>query len=587
MSRSSTRRAFLGLSAATILALRPSRASAAPSALEARVTVDRARLQVGEELVVKLQVTRQGSGIAPDPELPENLREGFDVLQCVPGVSTNVDMFRGTRTQARSLRCVLSATKPGEYSIAFVVSDGNRKVRSNIVKLQVAEAGATEPVDPSHAEPTEPRGDVFLWASVDKAKAYVGEQITYALDIYEARRFLDPHLSSPPTFRDFFSEELEVPEPRMTEVGGVPYRVRPGLRRALFPQRAGTASIGAAEIAVGLRRREVSAPIDVEVLPLPAEGQPRSFSPNNVGRYEISAELDRASVKLGEPLKLIVTIEGTGNIDVVEPAAWPELQGIRRYDPKIETEGMRLEKVGGRRTYEFLLVPERPGTLEIPPHTLAFFDPEAERYEVVQTEPLSIEVQGDPSQVASAEPSQDETERMVLAPVIQADALERHGGREHWLDEQRWTYGMLAVPVLAALSVGSQFLWRRFGPDEVSRAHARTRLRRREQVDQAEAALEEGQGFHAAISSLLHELAVDRGGPEAVGLARPQLVRLLERRGVERQDLRKLEALLEQCDAARFASQIGTVQERRTVLDDTLDLVHRSSLSAPAKGGST
>jgi hypothetical protein len=56
-------------------------------------------------------------------------------------------------------------------------------------------------------------------------------------------------------------------------------------------------------------------------------------------------------------------------------------------------------------------------------------------------------------------------------------------------------------------------------------------------------------------------------------------MRALARRGVPQDDLRKLEGLLERCDAARFAAQRGTAEERRYLLDDALALAERSALA--------
>src|SRR5690606_29279963 len=136
-------------------------------------------------------------------------------------------------------------------------------------------------------------GDLFVWASLDKTTAYVGEQITYLLDMYLRRQVLDVDLRKPPVFGDFFSEPLPDGQVRRARVGDVPYQVQPLLRRALFAQHAGTLEIGGAEITVGFRRKRLqSQTLTIDIQPLPAEGQPPGFSPNNVGQYTISASID-------------------------------------------------------------------------------------------------------------------------------------------------------------------------------------------------------------------------------------------------------------------------------------------------------
>lgn len=579
-----SRRRFVVSAVASLATCAHSSVARADEDMTAKVSVDRDKVKVGEEFVLVLEIERTGGGRVPTPELPVELEDSFDVLQCMPRMSTNISMFngRGTRVQNRSLRCVLAPRKVGEFSVTIAAKDDGKTVRSNTVKIAVEGTEAPAPADASQTDPIEPDGDIFLWASVDRARAYVGEQVTYSLDVYEARRFLDPHLRTPPTFQDFFSEELEVGQPRLTTVGGSRYRVRPALRRALFPQKAGRLTIGAAEITIGLRSRKRSSAIEVEVLPLPAEGQPPVFSPNNVGSFDIEAGVDRTELEAGEPFTLTVTISGRGNIDVVDPGAWPSIVDVRRYDPKAETRRDVSDVIGGSRVYSFLMIPEKPGTLEIPAHEFSFFDPGLDAYQTVRTEPISVTVTGQAIE-SESEGAVETAEEAELLPVIAADAVPRITPRERWLDDSRWVAGMAAVPVIAGVGVGAGIVWRRFGPDDTARSRAEAKARRRAQIEAAESAVESGDGFHAAVAKLLQEAAVDRAGPDGVGLPRGRLIGLLRDRGVQRSDLDTLEGLLDGCDAARFANQRGTVDERRSILEDALTLVRRSSVAGEGR----
>jgi hypothetical protein len=560
--------------AAAAVCVAPAVADAGP--LSARIGAEPTTVHVGDELSVTLEVERQGAGDVPDPRLPETVLEAFEVGICSPGFARRMSTFGGSQS-TETLSCSLTPTKPGKHKLAFSVLDGKTTIRSNVVTVDVLPPTEIEVADPTLDEPTQATGDVFLWASTDKVRAFVGEQITYRLDVYEGIRFLEPQMRTPPSFQDFFAEELPLPDVRVSEIQGRAYRVRPGIRRALFPQRAGTLTIGAAEVAVGRRRNVQSAPIEIEVVPLPAEGQPPHFPPNNVGKYTIQASVDREEVQPGEPLTLTVIVEGSGNIDVLDVGKWPKIPSVRRYDPKVETTRHAGDVVGGIRRFDFLLIPERPGRLGIPPHELQYFDPAAGAYEVAKSEPLSVLVGGDPNAILDedVEAEADEGGGLTepLAPVIVLDTVPRRVPEVRWLSEQRWTWGMLAVPLLAAFGLGGGALWRRYGPDEAARTRAVVRRRRRERIEEAQAAATTGAGFHTAVAKLLQEVAIERAGPSGVGLPRPQLCRLLEDRGVASEDCRRLERLLERCDEARFAGERGTAEDREGLLDDALALI--------------
>lgn len=540
--------------------------------LTASISADRTSTTTQDAIQLRLEVQRQGRGNVPSPALPDSVSGDFDVGRCSPGSMRMSGTFSGSK-RVESLVCQLFAKKPGEYTLAFSVKEGRETVRSNAIKVSVSASTQVAIEDPTASVPTTARGEVFLWASADKVRAYVGQQVMFRLDVYEGSRFIDPHLRKPPTFHGFFAQDMPLPEARIQVVDGTRYRVRPGLRRALFPQKSGTLTIGEAEVSVGRRIRVTSDPIEIEVLPLPANGQPPGFPANNVGKYTLTSSADREELQPGEPFTFSLTLEGSGNIDVVSDPVWPTIEGARAYDPKSNTRAASGEVVGGTRTYEILLIPERPGTLHLPAHEVPYFDPEAAAYAVARSEPMDLLVGGDPNSVMpDPDAETDEVQGEPLAPVIAIDTVPRRVPREQWLTPDRWLYGMLAVPLLAIVGLGAGMVWRRYGPDEATRSRARVRQRRRERIEAAQAAVEGGDGFHAAVASLLQDVALERAGPEGVGLPRPTLLRLLEGKQVPADDRRRLERLLDACDAARFASVRGSPSDRQSLLEDAMAL---------------
>ncbi|MEM9456681.1 MAG: BatD family protein [Myxococcota bacterium] len=564
--------------------LTPSLAGAEPVEAEASVRLSQPTVRVGEPVQLSLEVRVRGARAPSQLPWPSALADKFEIAGASTSGGWSGSIILGgpsSRIYNRQTTARITPKEAGTYDLSFSVEIAGSTFESNVATLEVLGAGEVLPEPPPGRDPTEPQGEVFLWAAVDKNEAYVGEQISFALDVYERRSFLGIHLRKPPSFTDFFTEELPEGEPVVKRVGPIDYRVRPGLRRALFPQRAGSLAIGSAELSVGGRQRILSQALTIEVKPLPAEGRPAGFSPNNVGRYTIASEVDRTRVAANEPVTLRVTVAGDGNVKFIDPGAWPELEGLRRYDPKVETRLRKGSTLGGERRYEFLLIPERGGTITIPAHELAFFDPAAERYEVVRTEPIELTVEGGEAPMPEPPPPSEAGDEEIAA-VVQGDTLPRHTPRERWLTPTRWLYGMLAVPTLATAGVLGGTLWRRFGADEQARARARRRDRRRGLIDAAEQAVETGEGFHAMLAKLLQEIAVQRAGSEGVGLPRPELLRLLGQKGVPPSDVERLRDLLDRCDAARFGAQGDGADDRRALLEEVLDLVRTSQLAKEA-----
>lgn len=560
--------------------------------------IDRDRVEVGEAFEFTVQVDSEGERGAevPEPVLPDLAAMGLQIVGMPASYRSTSSSFsfgtgRGSSMTTRTTQTTvytLVASKPGRFELPVHVMEGKTKVSPpRVPAIEVTgEAAPTEPVPAAADGPTEPQGDIFLWTRLDKPTLFVGEQLTYTLEIYERLPFLQIQLRQLPGFQDFWSEELPQGQMRQAVVGNTAYRVHPGLRRALFPQRAGTLTLSPAEVGIGMRRRITGRPVSVEVKPLPA-GAPPGFSPNNVGVYTIRAEADRTNLKAGEPFTLTIAIQGTGNIRVIDPGPWPEMPGLRRYEPKVETEVTTGAQLGGERRYAFLVIPEHGGKLTVPPHTFHYFDPATASYQTATSAPIELTVAGDPAAAptvaADAPPPPTAAEEEgILAPIVEPATLPRATPTQAWLTPSRWTWGMAAAPVLLAFGTAANALWRRFGPDDISRAAAARLAKQRELLTQAEQGLASGDGFYPALAQLLQTAAVERAGSEGEGLPRHALLGLLARKGVPPGDCDRLRDLLDRCDAARFGARGESASERETALRSTRELLH-----GPLKHGAT
>ncbi len=563
------RRTFLTAQVGALAALvAPGRARAAQD-VTVEVEVDKSRAFVGDPVRYTVEVTGQGAGRLPEPVLPKALDGAFELRGPFIGSSSHIVSSGGRieRRAAMTYTYEIVPLQPGVYDLgALVRLPGGVVVRSRSPKLEVvgtaAEAAAGAQADSQR--PDKPQGDVFLWATLDRKEVYVGEQVIYELEVYERNRFVNIQLRNLPSFKDFWSEELPEARARQETVGGVPYRVHPGIRRALFPQRAGELRVGSAEAIVGLRRTLRSDRIPLRVKPLPAAGQPAGFSAHNVGSFEISASTDRKTLRQGEPFTLTVVVRGTGNVRFVDPDPWPDIPGARRYDPKIDTQvrvdldGSGRSVVTGERRYEFLVIAERAGTLKIPAHGLHFFDPHEEAYRFVQSPELELAVEpasGASGAAPGPEPAQAEVGADEgdgggeLAPVLSFDTLPRHPPREPSLTPGRWVTGMLALPGVVGAGLALRVLRARLGDGQA----ARRRRERRARLDGLHAKARAGGGtFYAELAQILQEAALARAGEDAAGLARPALLARLAERGVPSEERERFAELMDTCDAARF-----------------------------------
>lgn len=612
MTKRATRRRFLQLASAGTLALAlagtPTLAHAAE--VEVLVTLGNSRVEVGQSVYMQVEVTTDGGRIG-QPRFAG--LDDVDVAASGTSSGTSIEIGGGRRVRrsTKTFTYVLSPRKAGEFEIDIEVEVGDEVHRpASKPKLIASGEPVQSVVEQGKAgdQPDDANAEVIVWPVVDKAKVYVGEQIVYELQIWE-RANGNLSVTASPTFKDFWSEDL-LPEerarrrqPDRRSVSGVPFRVHQTLRRALFPQKAGTLTLGGPEIQLqpmmglfgggGPPRTFVGRSLAIEVLPLPAEGQPANFRANNIGQLSIAAEVDRNQLRQGEAVRLTVRIAGAGNIALIELPELPTIAGLRSYEPKpqppkFETSKGKLE---GSRVYTMLMVADGAGELTIPAIELPYFDPSVGEYKIAKTEPIVLAVEANPDAVPSpteaGEPSDDNQDDELLAPPIAGGELVRVTPRAAWLTRKRWWTGTLAVPGVIGLGWISSRLLRRFGPDDRSRARNHELARRRTLLGEAAAAVESGDGFYPKLAALLQAVAVGRAGPEGVGLTRDRLMRLLTERGVAGEDIEQLRELLDACDAARFGGpeRIGarggeaehdprdTIDQRRAHLDRARSLI--------------
>lgn len=587
--------------------------------------LDISSVGVGEEVNLQVEVSYElrsadvGSPLVRAPK-------GIEVVEA--GASTSSWTVRqGGRVTTRRTQThnySIFANKPGRHTLDVRVPIDGRRVRAQGDLVLDVTPGSKRAGSESEQGRGRDQGgaakEVFIRTAFDRESVYVGQQVIYTFDVWE-RTDAQLSLSEAPTFKDFWSEELPTDSARRDRAHGMDYRVRPVTRRALFPHTAGQIVAEGGEITVspdsismffgmGRRRRQrkrayrVSAPpARLTVKPLPAKGQPPGFPANNVGRYRIFASSDRQKLKVGEALTLHIDIRGEGNVRLVEPSPWPDLPGFRRYDPKQEAPELEPVdgKIRGRRRYSFLLIAEQAGRLEIPAHALAFFDPIAEKYEKVTTDPLFIRVlEGtgansasakvpDPSPAAGANPGAVDSaspaqganaqtgvvdgatasglEADPLARPLTDSAVDRVDLQSPWLSFEGWLGGLLAAPAALGIAAGVQRIRAAWAPDDRTRARLDRVAANADLLAKAKAVgVDDERKFCAMVAELLQTNAVYAAGDDGVGLTREKLMARMRRAGLSDEVAAEFRTLADACDAARFGAPSAEFAHREALL---------------------
>ena len=138
-------------------------------------------------------------------------------------------------------------------------------------------------------------------------------------------------------------------------------------------------------------KKQIQAPgLEIQVDPLPA--RPAKFS-GGVGKFSISAQIDKTEVKANDPVKLHLVISGIGNLKLIKQPAVEFPKDFDKYDAKI-TDKTKLSANGveGSMIYDILAVPRHQGKYDIPPIEFTYFDTTTKKYETVKTDGFTLNV---------------------------------------------------------------------------------------------------------------------------------------------------------------------------------------------------
>ena len=340
-----------------------------------------------------------------------------------PNQSTSIQIINGAQSASLTYSFIIQAKSVGTFTIGSAsIVQGESTYETKPIKITVVK-GKDKPQqkkNDSQISYDEIAKNLFIRATVDKTKAYKGEQITVVYKLYTRLSIAaQMSINKLPQYQGFWAEELETPSNitfKTEVINGKQFRVGVLKKVALFPTQTGTLEVTPFELTVPIqiqkqRNKSIwddffgdpfgrSETIDfdaksnlvkINVQSLP-EGKPDSFN-GAVGDFSLETELSSTKTKSNEPLTLNVTVSGSGNIKLLD---LPEINfpnGFEKYEPKIKEQINRKRKINGSKTGEYLFVPRIVGLREIPPIEFSFFSPSKKKYITINSEPFKIDIE--------------------------------------------------------------------------------------------------------------------------------------------------------------------------------------------------
>lgn len=563
---------------------------------ELQVKVELSRDSIGMDEQVILQVVVIGSiRDVPEPRMPT--LPMFEVYS--QGRSTNISYSNGVVQASVTNRYMILPKKPGVFPISNIsVVLKNKRYVGNSVTLTVL--GKSSSVAPQLEDRARDRSgkskDYFLEASVNNRNPYVNQQVTLTLKFYIAvQNYGSPELIEPTT-TGFWTELLGTKGPYQQRLNGRTYRVIER-KYALFPTHTGELSIGRATISVTIPTRQRtsrrdpfdifgmlgggqqvqvrSSAIKIKARPLPAKGRPADFT-GTIGRFSFKATPTKREVEVNQPVSIRFAISGVGNIKSVAEPTIPDMPDFRVYKASSnESISIRDDRIGGTKTFEEVFIPKRPGQLEIPSLSFSFFDPEAERYRIVHTEPITLSVLKTEGYVASPElpytgPDLKLGSESRDIRFIKSDPGDLQTNGELLLTTPLYL-GINAIPVLALFATVLMRVRREKLSGDVGYARSRRaakEARRRLAKASSLATVASAGEFYAESSQAVLSYIGDKLNISPHGLTNDKISDLLSRGGASPELITDTLNLLDRCAFGRYASSAASQADIEQALKD-------------------
>lgn len=567
------------------------------SAQSVQVTSDRTTMYMGETLRLSIVV----SGKFDDtrgPDMPD-----FEVVGRSSGSS--ISIINGVMTQEQQINLTLSPRRPGNLTIGPVelILGGRVVASSRPITIRVIGRGAqaTEPeqaAPPPGPQPPSPPAVPeqyagsrwFLLPRVPERPLYVGEPVyvEYVLFVRAGIEVSDAQIEKPPTFQGVvvYQPSGSAPAARRVSVQGIPYMahvVWRGALTALGPGRVALPSMSVI-LAVGdgffvQRRRVANEPVALDFRPVPTEKRPADYVEGTVGRFVVSAKVDKPGVRLGESAVLTVEVSGAGNLQAIRPSDFEVSEGLRISKiPTGDLDELVVDAGGisGRKVFQYLLTPEREGEFEVGRIEVVFFDPVNEKFDRSRTEPIKIVAVG-----RGGGRIQEVREDPVVSIVASSDLEPPATTEDIKLNTTFWVG--LCMPV--AFFITADAIARR--RDYIVRNSAFIRHKRalseaksRLAILAKDRAIGVGE-FFGRLERVLRDFISARFDVNADGLTNHELAQLLMSKGVSKEAIDALIVELEACAFGRFAPTAAMGQDRFAAVKRALSCVEALASQGP------
>lgn len=538
-------------------------------------SVSKSKLALNERLRVDFVMNQNGDNFSP----PE-----FDNFQIIggPNQSIKTSYVNGERRFSKTYSYFLQPIKKGRLKI----NQASIEIDGEIYKSLQIEVLITDSVQQPSDTITQYYNDddIELRALISKRSPYLNEPITVVYKLYYKApiNISDARETETPKFKDFWSQTIKIPQLKVQReiYKGQNYNVVEWRKVVLYPQKIGQLEISPLSlnlvldvptdkrdffgnviydqtsqlISTGMRR--------ITVKDLPQIGKPNSFS-GAVGKFEFDVILNKNSLRATESFMAELKVKGNGNLKLFDLPDILVPNSMELFEPeREELINTNLSGMNGSVSKFFTVIPRFQGNFPIEEVEFSYFDPEIEKYKILKSPRLTIDVYDGPV-VTNA--IINENSNIISSNdsfrFIKINANLREVKSDIFF-QSKFFYVTVTTPFVLLLSL---LLFKTYKKNRKESSSELIRIQEKQinkMIESAKKSIGDKVLFYDKIEKAIIKSLIVKFSIKMESLNKEKIEQIGEEKGLNKDDILLIIKLIENCEKAKYSRSSDSIMNK-------------------------
>jgi len=537
-------------------------------------SVSKSKLALNERLRIDFVMNQNGDNFSP-PEF-----KNFQIIGG-PNQSIKTSYVNGERKFSKTYSYFLKPLKKGMLSI----NQASIEIDGEIYKSLQIEVLITDSVKQPSDSTTQYYNDddIELRALISKGSPYLNEPITVVYKLYYKApiNISDARETETPKFKDFWSQTIKIPQLKVTReiYKGQNYNVVEWRKVVLYPQKIGELEISPLSlnlvldvptdkrdffgnviydqtsqiISTGMRR--------IIVKDLPQIGKPASFS-GAVGNFEFDIILNKNSLRATESFQAELKVKGNGNLKLFDLPDILVPNSMELFEPeREELISTNLSGMSGSVSKFFTVIPRFQGNFPIEEVEFSYFDPDTEKYKVLKSPRLTIDVYDGP--VIS---NTNNNNSNIITSNDSFRFIKLNGNlREVKNDvffQSQFFYALATTPFILLLSFLLFTAYKRNKKESSSQLIRIEERKIHKMIDSAKESIGDKILFYDKIEKAIIKSLIVKFSIRIEALNKEKIQQIGQEKGLTKDDVLLIIKLIENCEKAKYSRSSDSIMNK-------------------------